>query len=114
MESCVVAYRKEISKDTFIEVDEGLAARLLKSAINDYLAYPPERDYHKWSALWLFDDSEQEEPEEDFTSIADVCRLLKINYERLQVVVKYMADQGKRRIVSGEFERLLNTCTNRE
>ena len=108
--------KKEIENDVVMEIDESLGKRILKSVINDYLAWPPGNEHHNNARLWLFTDFEETEEDrtendkEGFVSLFTVCELLDIDHEKLRVSVKCKEDKGNKRVLFNEFDVLLHSC----
>jgi hypothetical protein len=96
--------------------DKELMCMVLKSAINDYLRYPPKRPEYEHAFEWLFTDFDESENDkiEDvrngFISLFTACDLLELNYEKLRVLIKCKEDQGKRRLVESQFNEIFNSC----
>ena len=111
-----MAIKREVENDVFVEIDESLGKRILKSVINDYLAWPSGNENHGNASLWLFTDfDETEEDREDndnqgFVSLFTVCELLDIDPEKLRVSVKCKEDKGNKRVLFNEFDVLLHSC----
>jgi len=111
-----MAIRREMENDVLMEVDEDLGKRILKSVINDYLAWPPGKENHDSARLWLFTDFEETEEDraendkEGFVSLFTVCELLDIDPEKLRVSVKCKEDKGNKRVLFNEFDVLLHSC----
>lgn len=98
------------------DFDRSLMEQILKSAINDLLAYNPRREEYECSMAWLFDDTEEgiedeiENSKNGFISLFMVCDILELNCEQLRVLIKCKEDQGKRRLVDSQFKEMLNSC----
>ena len=107
---------KEFEKDTWIEIDEDLSKRILKCAVNDFLGYRSDREICRTASQWLFTDSDddevvrQDDDDAGFVSLFTVCDMLELDHEKLRIYVNCKLDQGKKRLVFGEFEHLLQAC----
>jgi len=116
MELGMATHVRETSRETVIEIDEDLATRILKSAVNDYLAWPSRHVFHQCAAAWLFADFEEEERDrirddlDGFISMTSVCEMLGLDSERIKVAIKCKADNGKKRMLPIEFRRMMKTC----
>ena len=115
MESQMVV-RREIENDVFVEIDESLGKRILKSVINDYLAWPPGHENHDNASLWLFTDFEETEEDrkdndkQGFISLFTICELLDIDSEKVRISIKCKEDKGNKRVLFDEFDVLLHSC----
>jgi len=107
---------EEETHPAVVELDGHLSKRILKSAVNDYLAYTPGRENRDLSEAWLFTDFEESETDrmihsqEGFVSLFTVCELLDVDHEKLRMMIKCKEDQGKRRMLFKEFDVMLYSC----
>lgn len=102
---------------------DGLARRVLESAVNDYLAYDAGERIYDDSQRWLFSDFEETEDDRavdaanGFVSLFTICEMLDVDHEKLRVFVRCKRDrfEGReprqvRRLVDSQFDEMFEAC----